>query len=75
MNLEDFIKGFADQFDDTDESVITAETNFHDLEEWSSLIAMSLIAYVRTEYGKKITGNEIRSCETVKALYDLIASK
>ncbi len=75
MNLEDFIKGFADQFDDTDESEITAETNFHDLEEWSSLIAMSLIAYVRTEYGKKITGNEIRSCETVKALYDLIASK
>jgi acyl carrier protein len=75
MNLEDFIKGFADQFDDTDESEITAETNFHDLEEWSSLIAMSLIAYVRTEYGKKITGNEIRSCETVKALFDLIASK
>ena len=75
MEIRDFIQNFADQFDDTDESEITAETNFHDLEEWSSLIAMSLIAYVRTEYGKKITGNEIRSCETVKALYDLIASK
>lgn len=75
MNLEDFIKGFSEQFDDTDASEITAETNFHDLDEWSSLIAMSLIAYVRTEYGKKITGNEIRTCETVKALYDLIASK
>lgn len=75
MNLEDFIKGFANQFDDTDESEITAKTNFHELEEWSSLISMSLIAYVRTEYGKKITGNEIRTCETVEDLFNLVSSK
>lgn len=75
MTLEDFIKGFAEQFDETEESEITAETNFHDLDEWSSLIAMSLIAFVRTECGKKITGNEIRTCETVKTLYDLVESK
>lgn len=75
MNLEDFIKGFADQFDDTDESEISASTNFHELEEWSSLISMSLIAFVRTEYGKKLTGNDIRECVTVEDLYNLIASK
>jgi len=75
MNLEDFITGFADLFDDTDPSEIVAETNFHELDEWSSLISMSLMAYVRTEFGKKITGNEIRTCDTVKSLYDLIESK
>jgi acyl carrier protein len=75
MNLENFIKGFADQFDDTDESEINASTNFHELEEWSSLISMSLIAFVRTEYGKKLTGNDIRECETVEDLFNLIASK
>ncbi len=75
MVLEEFVKGFASQFDDTDESEITAQTNFHELEEWSSLISMSLIAYVRTEYGKKISGNEIRTCETVEDLFNLITSK
>lgn len=75
MSLDEFIKGFANQFDDTDESEITAKTNFHELDEWSSLISMSLIAYVRTEYGKKISGNEIRTCETVEDLFNLIASK
>lgn len=75
MNLEEFVKGFAEQFEDTDESEITAETHFHDLDEWSSLIGMSLIAFIRTEYGKKITGNEIRTCDTVKSLYELVASK
>lgn len=54
MSLEEFVKGFAEQFDETDESEITAETHFHDLDEWSSLIGMSLIAFIRTEYGKKL---------------------
>lgn len=72
MKLEDFIKGFANQFDDTDESEITAETEFHELDEWSSLIAMSVIGFVRTEYGKKISGNDIRNCETVRDLFDFV---
>ena len=75
MNLEEFVKGFSELFDDTDESEITAVTNFHELDEWSSLISMSLIAYARTEFGKKISGNEIRNCETVEDLYNLVTSK
>ena len=42
MELQKFIENFAAQFDDTDASVFTAETVFHDLEEYSSLIALSL---------------------------------
>lgn len=75
MNLEDFIKVFANQFDDTDEDIITAETKFHELDEWSSLTGMSVIAMAKTVYGKTITGKEIRECETVEDLFNLIASK
>lgn len=75
MELQEFIKGFANQFDDTDASEITETTNFRGLEEWSSLTAMTIIAFVRTTYGKTVSGSEIRSCETVKDLFDLIESK
>ena len=75
MELQEFIKGFANQFDDTDTSEINENTNFRALDEWSSLTAMSIIAFVRTQYDKKITGNEIRNCETVKDLFDFIVSK
>ena len=75
MDIKDFIADFADQFDDTDASEITPDTNFHELDEWSSLTAMGVIAFVRTNYGKKITGNEIRDCKTVKDLFDLINNK
>ena len=75
MNLEDFITSFAEQFDDTDASEITASTEFHELEEWSSLTGMGVIAMAKTQYGKTITGKEIRECDTVEDLFNLIASK
>jgi len=73
MDLQKFIADFADQFDETDASEITAETKFHDLEEWSSLVAMGVIAMAKTQYSKSITGKDIRQCETVADLYNLIA--
>lgn len=75
MELQDFIANFADQFDETDASEIRAETKFHELEEWSSLTGMGVIALAKTEYGKTITGKEIRECETVKDLFNLIKNK
>lgn len=75
MELNKFLIDFAEQFDDTDASEIHADTAFHELDEWSSLVGMSLIAIVKTEYGKSITGKEIRECTTVEDLFNLISSK
>ena len=75
MELQDFVADFADQFDDTDPEEIQANTKFHDLEEWSSLVAMGVIALSKTQYGKTITGKELRICETVEDVFNLIASK
>ncbi len=75
MEINEFIKNLADQFDDTDASEITVDTEFQELDEWSSLTAMSIIALAKTEYGKTITGREIRNAKTVKDLFDLISSK
>ena len=75
MEMNDFIANFADQFDETDSSEITATTVFHDLEEWGSLLGMGVIAMAKTQYGKTITGAEIRSCVTVEDLFNLISNK
>ena len=75
MKIKDFIENFADQFDDTDASEITASTKFHELDEWSSLTGMGVIAFIKTEYGKTITGKELRECETVEDVYNLVVSK
>lgn len=75
MELKDFLTDFADQFDDTDASDITADCEFHNLDEWSSLTGMGVIAMAKIKYGKNITGAEIRSCTTVEDLFNIIQSK
>ena len=44
MEIQDFIQHFAEQFDETEISEFTPETVFHDLGEYSSIIALSIIA-------------------------------
>ena len=60
MELQEFIEKFAEQFDDTDVSELNPETEFKELDEWSSLTSMSIIAMVKTYYNKTLTGKEIR---------------
>jgi len=75
MELNDFVANFADLFDDTDASEIQANTKFHDLDEWSSLTGMGCIALAKTQYGKAITGAELKACTTVEDVFNLIKNK
>ena len=73
--LEEFVALFAEQFDDTDASDITAATEFKDLEEWSSLIALNVIAMVDEEFDVALKGADILNCETIEDLFDIVKSK
>ena len=75
MELKEFVANFAEQFDDTDASEIQPNTEFHDLDEWSSLTGMVVIALAKTEYGKSITGAELKACVTVEDVFNLIKNK
>lgn len=75
MEINKFIADFADQFDETDASEINAGTCFRDLDEWSSLVGMSVIAMAKVSYNTTITGTELKSCNTVQDVFNLIASK
>ncbi len=75
MELQDFIRKFAEQFDETEPSTIHVDTEFRCLDEWSSLIGLSIIAMVDEEFDVALTGDDIKSSKTVKDLYDRIIAK
>jgi len=75
MEINDFIKNFADQFEDTDPREINSATLFHDLDEWDSLIALAVLNMTEKKYGKKITFDEMKKCVTVTDLFNLIDKK
>ena len=75
MSLEEFVKAFAAEFDETPEETFNPETKFRELEEWSSLVALSIISMIDDNADVVITGADIRSCTTIEDLYKIVQSK
>lgn len=74
MEIQEFIENFASQFDDTDVSEFQAETRFRDLDEWSSFLALAIMAMIKSEYDVAVTAQEMRDVETVQDLFDVVKS-
>ncbi|WP_251623398.1 acyl carrier protein [Odoribacter lunatus] len=75
MEIKEFIERFAEIFDDVDVATLTPQTEFHNLDEWSSLSALGLIAMTDEEFDVELKGEEIRSARTINDLFTLILSK
>lgn len=73
--MEDFIKNFANQWDDTEPEVFTPECEFHELDEWGSLIGLAIMNMITKKYSIKITPAELKACVTIADVYNLIQSK
>ena len=75
MNIQEFIENFAAQLDETEPDTIKADTRFKELDEWSSLTALSIIAMVDDEYDVIIKGNDIIESDTIQDLFERIENK
>ena len=75
MEIKEFIEHFAEQFDDTELSEFKPETVFHELEEYTSLIALSIILMIDEEYGVSINANEMSAAVTIEDLYNTVKAK
>jgi acyl carrier protein len=73
--IEEFIALFADQFDDMDVDSLNPDVKFHDLEEWTSLVALSVISMIDEEFDVVVNGEDMRSSITIGDLYEKIKSK
>lgn len=71
MEIKEFIEKMADAIELENYDEITPETEFRDLEDWSSLSVMLLIAFYDDEFDKQIGDREIQACTTIEDLYSL----
>lgn len=75
MKLKDFIEKFAEQFEETAPEEIQANTEFKNLDEWSSLTALSIIAMVDEEYDIALKGDDIKNAVTIEDLFNTVKAK
>ena len=74
MDIQEFIAKFEDVFDDTDVSTLQPDTQFRELDEWTSMIALSTMAMVCDEYDVELTADEMRSANTFQDLFNTVQS-
>ena len=65
---------FRDVFNDED-LVISRETSAKDVEEWDSVMHVSLIVNVEKAFGVRFSSSEVAKLQNVGELADLIESK
>ena len=65
MNMQDFIEKFAEAIEMESIDVLKEDTRFRDLDEWSSLAVLSVIAMLDEEYDIQIENADFKKLETI----------
>lgn len=71
MGIKEFIEKFAEAIEVENVEELSAETKFRELDEWSSLSVMLLIAFFDEEFEKEIGDKDIKTCTTIQDLLNL----
>lgn len=75
MEFQEFVSKFAEQFEETDGTMFAANTEFKQLDEWSSMMALSIIAMVDEEFEVRIKGDDLRVSTTIADLFEIVKSR
>lgn len=75
MQLQDFLDRFSQEFTEVEPGRITAETVFRDLDEWSSMQALIIIAMIDEEFGVTLSAEDMREAKTVGDIFTKVSSR
>lgn len=75
MNINEFIEKFVEAVEVEDASSVKPDTKFRDLDEWSSLSTLSVIALADEEFGVELDPDTFRKAQTVEDIYNICTSK
>ena len=60
---------------DEDVAAFTADTDFHELDSWSSLTSLSVVAMIIQEYGVELDSLDVRNADTIEELFEIVKSR
>lgn len=75
MNIDTFIQQFTNLLEEPDAVQITASTLFRELDEYSSLLALTIVAMVDEEYDVAIRAEDLRKAQTIEDLFNIVKEK
>ncbi|WP_312390626.1 acyl carrier protein [Chryseobacterium sp.] len=72
QDINKLVEIVKEQFTNASEIVLTAETNFKQIDSFDSLTGMCIIVAIKDEFDKEINEEQFRSITTVEELYHLV---
>jgi len=75
MEINDLIKYIESEFDELPRGTLQPETSFREIEGWSSMHALLLIALVDNHYDVLLTGEELKNAVTIRDLFLIIVNR
>lgn len=72
MDENKFVEDFASIFDDVEVTELTMDTEFKNLDEWSSLVALGLLAVMEEEYDAELSSKDIEKSITIRDIYNIV---
>ena len=72
--MEKLIENFLEIFDESPSKTISEDLLFKDLDEWDSMMVLSLMAMVDEEYGINLKPDDLKSINSLNELHNFIKS-
>ena len=75
MEFNVFLSKFVEQFRNTPISEFTPGTNFWELDEWSSIVALSVVLMIEEEYGVTLRSTDVKGVRTIQELFNVVKER
>lgn len=75
MEIQEFIGAIEEEFVDVAPGTLAPDTRFRELDGWSSMLALILIARIDSDHDVTISAEELASVHTVQQLFDMVQAK
>ena len=70
MEIKEFIELFANTIEVDDVQALSPETEFRELDEWSSLTYLMVIVFMDEQFGVQVEPSEFKKMRTIQDLYN-----
>ncbi len=75
ISIDEFVSKLEKEFDDVPSGTLKANTNYKQMEQWTSMHALIIIAFIDSEFDIIFKSDDLKNTETISDLYKLIEEK
>ena len=75
MHINEFIEQFAFAIRKKDSTTLFPDTNFWEIDEWSSLSALTVVSMIKEEYGVNLRNTDVKGVRTIQELFDVVKER